>query len=250
MEGLKVLRNTQIIILGLSISAGTVASTVILSKGILQAKRFTNEIISVTGSAEKQIQSDSIVWRSSFIRRDITLPATFSALNQDLAKVRDYLASKGILSNEVIVPQAETRVLYRKNVKGNDTNEIEAYEMTQTVQVRSREVSKVSEVSRQSTELLHDGIQFISEAPQFFYTRLAELKIEMLEEATKNAKRRAEGMAGSTGNQIGLMRSAKMGVFQITPVNSYEVSWYGENDTSSLDKKVTAIVEVGFAIAS
>jgi hypothetical protein len=57
-------------------------------------------------------------------------------------------------------------------------------------------------------------------------------------------------MANSTGNKIGLMRSAKMGTFQINPVNSYDVSWYGNNDTSSYEKKVTAVVNVSFAIIS
>ena len=70
----------------------------------------------------------------------------------------------------------------------------------------------------------------------------------MLAKATENAKERAISMAASAGNKIGLMRSAKMGIFQITPVNSYDVSWYGNNDTSSYDKKVTAVVNVVFAI--
>ena len=60
--------------------------------------------------------------------------------------------------------------------------------------------------------------------------------------------KRAKNMVVSTGNRIGLMRSARMGVFQITPANSYEISSWGINDTSSLDKKVTAVVHVSFAI--
>ena len=71
----------------------------------------------------------------------------------------------------------------------------------------------------------------------------------MLAEATSNAKKRAEQMAVSTGNKIGVMRSAKMGVFQITPVNSFDVSDYGLNDTTSLEKKVNAVVNVEFAIS-
>jgi len=53
---------------------------------------------------------------------------------------------------------------------------------------------------------------------------LDELKVEMLAKATENAKLRAENMVKATGNRIGFMRSAKMGVFQITPVNSTEIS--------------------------
>ena len=52
----------------------------------------------------------------------------------------------------------------------------------------------------------------------------------------------------ATGNKIGAIRSAKMGVFQITPVTSTDVSDWGVNDTTSLDKKVMAVVTVSFAI--
>ncbi len=70
----------------------------------------------------------------------------------------------------------------------------------------------------------------------------------MLAEATKNAKQRAENMVHATGNLIGTMRSARMGVFQITPVTSTDVSDYGENDTSALEKTVMAVVSVTFSI--
>ena len=70
----------------------------------------------------------------------------------------------------------------------------------------------------------------------------------MLAVATADAKKRAERIAEAAGGKIGVLRYAKMGVFQITPVNSYDVSWYGENDTSSLDKKVRAVVTATFAI--
>ena len=70
----------------------------------------------------------------------------------------------------------------------------------------------------------------------------------MLSKATEDAKSRAISMAQSTGNKIGVIRSAKMGVFQITPATSTDVSWYGENDTSSLEKKVMAVVTASFSI--
>ncbi|MBU3958944.1 MAG: hypothetical protein KKE91_03695, partial [Candidatus Omnitrophica bacterium] len=66
MEGLKVLRSTQIIILGVCFVIATIVSTVIFSKGLLQIKKFSQEVISVTGSAEKKIESDYIVWNSGF----------------------------------------------------------------------------------------------------------------------------------------------------------------------------------------
>lgn len=249
MEGVRFLKNTQIIILGLCIATATIVSTVILSKGVIQIKRLTEEVISVTGSAEKKIISDYIVWKSKFSRRNPQMTEAFKNLEEDLTKVKNYLLSKGIKEDEIVVSQVNTKVLYKKNEKGHDTNDIKGYLLSQQIEVRSYDVDKVDAVARESTVLINQGIQYISGLPEYFYTKLAELKVEMLAEATENAKERAKSMAASTGNKIGLMRSARMGIFQITPVNSYDVSWYGNNDTSSLEKKVTAVVNVNFAIA-
>jgi uncharacterized protein len=248
MEGLKVLRNTQVIILGVCIAAATIISTVILSQGLLKIKKFSNEVIAVTGSAEKKIVSDYIVWKAAFSRRAPELKTAYSNLQGDLTKVKDYLTSKGVKNEELVISQVSTRVLYKKDEKGNETNEIEGYLLSQNIEVKSYDIQRIDNVSRESTELITQDIQFISQAPEFFYTKLGELKVEMLSKATEDAKQRAISMVKSTGNKVGFMRSAKMGVFQIMPVTSTEVSWYGENDTSSIEKKVMAVVNASFAI--
>jgi hypothetical protein len=248
MEGLKVLRNTQIIILGVCIAFATIASTMILSKGLLQLKKFSSEVINVTGSAEKKITSNYIVWKAQFPRQELELKTGYAKLQEDLKRVKGYLTDKEIKEEEIVVSQINTDVLYKKNEKGNDTNQIEGYRLSQGIEVKSYDVKKVEEVSRQATELIDRDIQIVSNPPEYFYTKLAELKIEMLSKASEDAKQRAATMANSTGNKIGAIRSAKMGTFQITPVNSYDVSWYGENDTSSFEKKVTAVVTASFAI--
>ena len=248
MEGLKFLRSTQIIILGICFVIATIASTVILSKGLLQIKKFSSELITVTGSAEKKIVSDHIVWKAQFSTQEPELKAGYATLQEDLKKVKAYLAAKDIKDNELIVSQVNTVVLYKKNEKGNDTNQIEGYRLSQGIEVKSDDVKRIEDVSRQSTELIEQDIRLISNAPEYFYTKLAELKVEMLAQATEDAKQRATTMARSTGNKIGAIRSAKMGTFQITPVNSYDVSWYGENDTTSYEKKVMAVVTASFAI--
>lgn len=248
MESGNFLKNSQIIILGICIAVATIVSSVILSGGVLKVMKFTREQISVTGSATKEIKSDYIVWVGEFSRREADLKAAYKGLREDLEKVKAYLASKGVTEKEIIVSQAVTETVYRKNEKGNDTNDIQGYRLFQNVEIRSNDVEKIAEVSRESTELIDQGVQFTSMAPQYFYTRLDELKIEMLAKATENAKGRAESMVKATGNRIGFMRQARMGVFQITPVTSTDVSDWGENDTSSFDKKVMAVVTVSFAI--
>ena len=248
MEGGNFLKNSQIIILGICIAIATITSSVILSGGFLRVMKFTREQINVTGSATKEIRSDYIVWKGEFTRREIDLKTAYKLLREDLDKVKAYLTSKGVSEKETIISQVATETVYKKNEKGNDTNDIQGYRLTQNVEIRSNYVDKIDKVSRESTELIDQGIQFTSPAPEYFYTKLDELKVEMLAKATENAKQRAEGMAKATGNKIGFMRSARMGVFQITPITSTDVSDYGVNDTTSLDKKVMAVVTVCFAI--
>jgi len=219
-----------------------------LSQGLLKIKKFSSEVISVTGSAEKKIISDYIVWKAEFSRRAPELKSAYAMLQEDLKKVKEYLISKAVKNEELVISQVSTKVLYKKNEKGNDTNEVEGYLLSQGIEVKSNDVQKIDDVSRQSTELIIQDIQFLSQAPEYYYTKLAELKVEMLAKATEDAKQRAISMANSRGNKIGFMRSAKMGVFQITPVTSTDVSWYGENDTSSFEKKVMAVVTANFAI--
>ncbi|MBU1809222.1 MAG: SIMPL domain-containing protein [Candidatus Omnitrophica bacterium] len=230
------------------IAVATIVSSVILSGGFLKVMKFTREQISVTGSATKEIKSDFIVWKGTFSRRDVALKTAYEALRSDLKKVKQYLASKGVDQKEIIISPVMTITLYAKNEKGYDTNDIQGYRVGQEVEIRSKDVDKIAQVSRESTELIDQGIEFESPAPEYFYVNLDELKIEMLAKATENAKQRAESMVKATGNKIGFMRNARMGVFQITPVTSTDVSDWGINDTTSLDKKVMAVVTVSFAI--
>jgi len=241
-------RNSQIIILGICIAVATIVSSVILSGGILKVMKFTREQISVTGSATKEIKSDYIVWTGDFSRREPDLKTAYKMLGEDLEKVKAYLKSRGVKDNEKVFSQVYTETVYKKNEKGNDTNDIQGYTLSQGVTIRSYDVDRITTVSRESTELIDQGVQFTSQAPEFFYTKLDELKIEMLAKATDNAKQRAESMAKATGNRVGFMRSARMGVFQITPVTSTDVSDWGVNDTTALDKKVMAVVTVSFGI--
>ena len=87
-----------------------------------------------------------------------------------------------------------------------------------------------------------------SAAPSYIYTKLADLKIAMLADATKDATTRAQQIAGNSGSKLGPILDARMGVMQINPAHSYETSDSGRNDTSSFEKEITAVVSARFAL--
>lgn len=109
-------------------------------------------------------------------------------------------------------------------------------------------MDKITAVAREATELINQGVHFSSYPPQYFYTRLSDLKVEMLGSATKDARERAEQLAVNSKSKVGKLRSASMGVFQITAANSTVVSDYGVYDTTTPEKDVKAVVTVSYSI--
>ena len=123
------LKNTQIIILGVCIVIATIVSSIIFSKGFLKVMKFKQEMITVTGSAQKEIISDFTVWNGNFSRCEIDLATAYKNLKEDLAKIKSYLISKGVGEREIIASQisTETKYKYKKDDEGFETKEIESY---------------------------------------------------------------------------------------------------------------------------
>jgi hypothetical protein len=103
-------------------------------------------------------------------------------------------------------------------------------------------------LDRESTGLVEAGVLFTAQPPEFIYTKAGEAKVEMLAEATKDARVRAEQIAVQGGRGIARLHTADMGVIQIAPIYSGQTSWEGMNDISSLDKTITAVVTATFAL--
>ena len=155
----------------------------------------TTETIRVTGLAEKDFTSDLIVWNGYFSRRSMSMQEAYAALKKDADDIRRYLVSKGIRDNQVVFSAANINKEYRTvfNNEGRQTGqEFDGYTINQSVTVESTEIDKVEAMSREVTELINQGIELNSNPPQFFYTNLADLKIQLLAAAAKDAKNPAE----------------------------------------------------------
>ena len=111
------------------------------------------------------------------------------------------------------------------------------------------DVDKIEKVSREITELLNQGVQFYSESPRYYYTKLADLKIQMISKATQDARLRAEKIAEFSGGKLGKLESARMGIFQITGQNSKETySWGGTFNTDSREKSASITMKLTYKV--
>jgi len=229
------------------LAVGLVISTLIGGWFFVKGKR-GDQTITVTGSARKRIKSNFVTWRSAVSYQAPVLSDAYRSLSEAVPRVKAYLVSKGIQENQITISSISSQTLHGRTSDGEETSEITGYSLRQELEVRSNEVDKIGQIARAATELINQGILIESMAPEYINTELGSLKIEMLAEAAKDAKTRAEQIAQSTGSSIGSVRSARMGVLQITPADSNEVSDSGMNDTSSVDKDITAVVNIGFAV--
>lgn len=113
----------------------------------------------------------------------------------------------------------------------------------------SKDIEKVEKISREVTELIESGIEFNSSSPSYYYTKLSELKIDLLAKASADAKQRAETIAKNSGSGLGAIKKANMGVFQITGQNSDEdYSYGGAFNTSSKNKTASITIKIEYAV--
>lgn len=232
---------------GVALAVGLVLSSLIFGWFYSSSKK-GDEAITVTGSAKKRITSDLVVWSAGVSSQSLLLADAYKQLADNIPRIKQYLLDKGIPEDQMTVSSISTLTLKRRDSDGNETAEITGYSLSQQIEVRSNDVQKIAQVARESTELINQGILIESKTPQYYYTQIGDLKIEMLGEAAKDAKERAAKIASSTGNSIGSVRSARMGVLQITAADSTDVSDYGVYDTSTIEKDMTAVVNVSFAV--
>ena len=210
--------------------------------------RQANDALIVTGSAKRPIRADYVVWQVSVSSQQPTTQAAYRELKSQAERLQSYLKEQQVPDSAITLNAIETRAIPAVDFNGRETGKTLAYNLSQRFEVRSSEVDRITQLSQKATDLINDGVSLVSEPPQYLYTQLSKVRVEMVAEATKDAKARAEAIAQSTGSRVGAVRSAETGVFQITSRNSTDVSDSGLYDTSSIDKDITAVVSVKFGM--
>ena len=207
--------------------------------------------ISVTGLGKADFTSDLIVWEASYSVEDRNLSNAYKNLNRQKQIILDFLHEKQLDPDEIVFRAVSTHENTEpKYIDGKLVGyDFVGYSMTQTVEVKSSEVEKIEKVSREITELLNQGVQVYSNAPRYFYTKLEDLKIEMISKATENAHLRAKTIATNAGAELGKLTYSKMGIFQITGQYSEEDhSWGGAFNTGSKEKTASITMKLNYSV--
>jgi len=237
--------NTVILAIGIIITAAILGSA-------WKGSHVRNETISVTGLAKQDFVSDLIVWDGYFTAQSKSTKEAYAQLKKDAGITKKYLISKGIKEKEIVFSSVDidSDYDYIHDKYNNTTKIFKGYILTQNIKIESKEVDKIENISREISELIDLGVNFISSSPEYYYTKLAELKIKMLSMATEDARSRAEAIAINAKSSLGNLKKADMGIFQITAQNSSEddYSYGGAFNTSSKNKTASITVHLEFGI--
>ncbi|HET7536984.1 MAG TPA: SIMPL domain-containing protein, partial [Candidatus Didemnitutus sp.] len=199
---------------GVFLSAGIAFSALTLANAWTRIGE--SQVVNVTGSARKNIRSDLVIWRANFSVEAPSLLEAQQKLQADFAKVSAFLQTRGL--NEFAAQPVQIRELTARQHNeedGTTANVRVGYALTQTIEVRSTEVDRVPKLASDTSELLREDVAFVSEVFDFIYTKAGDAKVEMMADATRDARARAEQIAAQGGRSIKQLRTAHMGVVQI-----------------------------------
>ncbi len=230
-----------------------ILSANVLSNGI-KYKYVADETISTTGLSEKEFTSDLALWSANFSRKSLSKQEGFAMLKKDAQTIKQYLISKGFAESEIAltsISTSEDNTYYTEVSNGisREKQQFNGYILSQSIEIESKKIDLVESSAREITELINESIEINSNQPSYYYSKLEDLKLALISEATENATTRAKNIAEKSGSSLGNLKNAITGVFQITGKNSSEeYSWGGVYNTSDRQKKASITVKLKFGI--
>ena len=166
-------------------------------------------------------------------------------LNKRVRAVRAFLSDGGLAESAISEPPVVTQQIA---ILVAPKHRVAGFRLVQRFRISSREIDQVETVAASVSDLLTQGVPVSAGGLSYISTNLAQARLNALKKAIADAHRRAETIVEGIGGDLGAVRSAELGVYQVVPRNSTEVSDYGINDTTSREKDVYAVVSVTFRV--
>ena len=226
-------------ILGLSFILGL--STIAYS--LYQGKK-GNTNLRVVGYANKLFTSDLVKWNLTLMRTAPLngLENAYNKMAEDTQAFKNYLLEAGIEPKEIDIQPITSNPVYE------NFGSITSYNLTQNVLVLSDDLPKIENLSLNPEFFAKRGILLQRSALDYLYTKLPELKKQLLSEATTDAVARANEISSAAKVKLGKLRDARAGVFQITEPYSTEVSDYGIYNTGTKNKSISVTLTANFEL--
>ena len=208
--------------------------------------RSLDRYVTVKGLAEQDVQADRAVWPITFVATDDVLQTAQAKIEADTKTLLDFLASHGISKEMTELQNLQVTDQLAQSYRSGPIES--RYIVNQTIQVRTEDVKAVVAASQDIGKLLQGGIvlggQGYNPSPSYMFTGLNDVKPEMIAAATANAREAAAQFAADSGGQLGGIRRATQGLFQILAADGAP----NMNEASQINKTVRVVTTMEYLI--
>jgi uncharacterized protein len=235
----EILWSSFLLALGISISGYFIGQTMYKYKiGLNTAE--------VKGLAEKRVASDLATWDITYSvegKNKNEIPDLYKKAENNQKKIVDLLKQNGFNDTEITLGVIEHSF---NEYRDEDQNLVdEKHFLSGIISIETKKVHDVNDARNSVNKLIAEGINIINKRPSFHFTKLNEIKPQMLKEAAKNARVAANEFADNAGVSVGGIRSARQGNFSVQDTG--EESGYGWGaDTKKIEKDVRVVTSISF----
>lgn len=205
--------------------------------------KMDDRTVSVKGLAERDVKSDLALWTIRFQSADNEIIKAKREVESQQRKIMRFLTKAGFSADEVLVQGLTMQDAYAETYREKSTISAR-YTLTQNLLVRTNKVDLVQKSYPNIGELVSIGVNFAAygNGVSYVYTKLNEVKPEMLREATLNARKAADEFARNSGSEVGDIRHANQGVFSITAREQNT----DQPENTQIDKRVRVVSTIEY----
>ena len=230
------------ILVAVIFACGVAAAGFFIKGGLVEIQS-ADRYVTVKGLAERDVMADLAVWPIQFKVADDDLTAAQTQLKRQSDIIRQFLIANGIKADEISVQQIIVNDAKAQQYSSN--NIATRYAIDQTIVARTNNVDAIIQAAQNVSDLVNQGILIgYGALPQYSFTKLNDVKPDMIAAATLNARQAAEQFAKDSGAKVGAIRSATQGYFSINARD--EIG--GAPDSASPDKTVRVVSTVEYYI--
>ncbi|HZJ94661.1 MAG TPA: SIMPL domain-containing protein [Thiopseudomonas sp.] len=204
-------------VLGLTLALGLSVLGYQLAGAAIKVKQYERSV-TVKGLAERDVIADIVLWPIEFAAAGNQLEELYELMEQHSAKIKAFLIKNGVAPEEITVASPSITDKLAQQWSGAERAEFR-YTATQTITLYSKNVEAVRAVMGQLSELGRQGIVFTGDSYQsqteYIYTGLNQIKPDMIEEATRNAREVGEKFAKDSESKLGKIKQASQGQFSV-----------------------------------
>lgn len=237
---MKKINQSGLVLLGFFLAIGLTFGGYFIGQTMYNAKVALNTA-EAKGLAEKRVKADRAHWEVTYKIAGLAranIPQLYEKSEQNQQTIINLLKENGFATDEI--KPGIIRYSYREFRDENQNLVDERHVLTGKISIETEQVDLISKVRARINKLIASGIQIDNHPPKYYFTKLNDIKPEMLKEAAQNARIAANEFAINAGAKVGRIRSARQGGFIVRDAGKE----FG--DTTTIDKDVRIVTTINF----